>query len=263
MFVEPARTPYDWNFQILGFPVRVTWLFWVISAAWGYQWARGLDESYARWGWETPGLFALLLIWVGVSFVSILIHELGHTLAMRWFGQRSYIVLYHFGGLAIPENDGGWRRGYRRPSDQIIISAAGPLFQIVFGVVVASIAISMGLSIGSTANILDGWLPLPKGSLSTNATTTGLIDSAVYTSIFWAILNLLPVLPLDGGRIAQSLFDMHDRGSGLRKATILSIITSVLIALWAFQIENSALGMNFMILGIINYQSMNDPFSMR
>lgn len=263
MFCEPARTPYDWNFHILGFPVRVTWLFWVISAAWGYDWARGLDEWYARQGWDTPGMFALLLIWVGVVFVSILIHELGHTLAMRWYGQRSYIVLYHFGGLAIPDSDSGWRGANRRPIDQIVISAAGPILQIAFGILVAAIAISQGLSIGSTAEIFGEWIPIPRGAWSTNATTAGLISATVYTSVFWGLLNLLPVLPLDGGRIAQSLFDMHQRGSGLRNATILSLITCALLALWAFQNEHSAMGMNFMILGILNYQSMNDPFSMR
>ena len=45
-----------------------------------------------------------LLSWISVMFVSILVHELGHSLVMRYFGQSSHIVLYMLGGLAIPDS---------------------------------------------------------------------------------------------------------------------------------------------------------------
>lgn len=264
MFVEPARSPYDWHFSIAGFNVRVTWLFWVISAAWGHGWARSLDRGYTGLGLDSPGVFPLLVIWVGVSFLSILIHELGHSLMMRWFGKSSYIVLYHFGGLAIPENYGAWRGRFRRsPWEQIAISAAGPFLQLAFGILVAAIAIGMGYRIGETEYLLSAVVELPHGRSPENAVLMGLIDSAVYTSIFWAILNLVPVLPLDGGRIAQELIAMYGNTSGQREATVLSIVVAAGIALWAFQIQSPVLGMNFMMLAVLNYQSMNDPFSMR
>ncbi len=264
MFLEPARSPYDWEFSFAGFPVRVTWLFWVISAAWGHGWARSLDHEYIRSGLDSPGVFPLLVVWVGVSFLSILIHELGHSLMMRWFGQSSYIVLYHFGGLAVPDNFGAWRGRFRRTHwEQIAISAAGPALQLTFGLVVAGMAIAMGYSIGQTEYFLSGIVELPQGRAPQNALFMGLIDSAVYTSVFWAILNLVPVLPMDGGRIAEQLLSVYLQRPAQREATILSIVVASGIALWAFQIQSSVLGMNFMLLAILNYQSMNDPFSMR
>jgi membrane-associated protease RseP (regulator of RpoE activity) len=261
---EPARSPYDWQFFFLGFPVRVSWLFWLISAAWGYDWARGLHELYYRQQLETPGMFALLLIWIGICFVSILIHELGHAFAKRWYGISSYIVLYHFGGLSISDGADAWRRPARlRHWDQVIISAAGPVFQMAFGLLVAAIAIAMGLTLGTTSSLLSGWIPLPEGEAPSNAALMAIIDASVYMSIFWALLNLLPVLPLDGGRIAQGLIGQYQRNSGLQEATVLSIVVSALVALYGFRNDQPALGMFFAIFAILNVQTLQGNAPMR
>ncbi len=264
MLSEPVRSPYDWQFFFLGFHVRVTWLFWLISAAWGYDWARVLHEAYYRQQRETPGMFALLLIWIGVSFVSILIHELGHSLAKRWYGISSYIVLYHFGGLSITDGAGSWRRPHRRGHwDQVVISAAGPVFQMAFGLLVAAIAIAFGLTVGTTGSILSGWLPIPNGFTPNNAALMALIDFSIYMSIFWALLNLLPVLPLDGGQIAQGLIGQYQNSNGVQEATILSVVVSALVALYGFRNDQPALGMMFSVFAMLNVQSLQGNVPMR
>ncbi len=58
---------------------------------------------------DSPGVFGFLLAWVAMTFVSILVHELGHTFAFKRFGVDSSIELYHMGGLAIPAGFGSWR----------------------------------------------------------------------------------------------------------------------------------------------------------
>jgi Zn-dependent protease len=262
--MEPARSPYDWQFSLFGFYVRVTWLFWLISAAWGYEWARGWDEVYLRLGLESPGPFSLLVVWVGVSFISILIHELGHSLMMRRFGISSYIVLYHFGGLAIPESFGSARTRFRSGHwEQIAISAAGPGLQLSFGLAVAGLAIASGCNVGTLGYLLGDFLPIPPGNFPSNALYMALIDSAIYTSVFWAILNLIPVLPMDGGRIAQELIAMNRFTDGRRETIILGIVVAIMVAIMGFQNERSTLAINFMILAILNYQMLNDPFSLR
>ncbi len=149
MLQTPERSPYDLNFQFLGFPVRVTWTFWLVAAALGYSHAQSIDYLYGEVYAEpnaTPGKAALLAVWIGVMFVSILVHELGHTLAFRYFGIQSQIVLYHFGGLAIPDSFTSWRGARtRRVSavEQLVISAAGPVAQLLLGLLVAVIALSM------------------------------------------------------------------------------------------------------------------------
>ncbi|MBX9581317.1 MAG: hypothetical protein K2X87_13490, partial [Gemmataceae bacterium] len=107
MLVEPDRTPYDLNFRLFGFPVRVHPLFWVVTVLFGSSALRDFGPEY-------------LLVWVVVVFVSILVHELGHAFAFRAFGTDAAVVLYGFGGLAVPWGGvaGRWRR--------VAVSLAGP-----------------------------------------------------------------------------------------------------------------------------------------
>src|SRR5262249_39113976 len=110
--LEPDPTPFDLRFRIFGVPVRVSPWFWVLSAVLG-------------WRFFDRGGVGLLGLWVGCVFVSILIHELGHVAAFRWFGVPSHVVLYPFGGLAIPTHEPPHR------SDRIIVALAGPAAQLV------------------------------------------------------------------------------------------------------------------------------------
>jgi stage IV sporulation protein FB len=121
---EPASTPYDLNFPSVGRPgARVPW-FWLVALLLGW------DLTQAR---EQQAM--LLTLWIAAVFLSILVHEMGHALAMRFYGIDSYIVLYQFGGLAIPDSYSsrmgyGSRRMRDDPISQIVISAAGPAAQL-------------------------------------------------------------------------------------------------------------------------------------
>ena len=145
---EPQPSQYDWHFRVFGFPTRVTWLFWAVSAALGYQSAMNVQFEYAQQGVNVQ-LALLLAVWVGVVFVSILVHELGHALAFRYFGIHCQIVLYQMGGLAIPGAGMIWgNRGQKRRLthiDQIIISSAGPGIQLLLAAVVGCTAILCGI----------------------------------------------------------------------------------------------------------------------
>jgi membrane-associated protease RseP (regulator of RpoE activity) len=153
------------RFTLLGFPVTVHWMFWAIMAMLG---ANRLDG---------PRGFAMLLIWVVAGFISILIHELGHTLLQRKFGARAEIVLYAMGGLAIPD------RGFTRVQ-QIIISLGGPFLQIAVGLVAWQV---IGHSSGDAWNV------------------RAFFVSFMIVSIFWGLLNLLPIYPLDGGQVLKGI----------------------------------------------------------
>ena len=79
----------------------------------------------------------VILIIASVFFLSVLIHELGHTLAFRFFGIDSHIVLYWMGGLAIPGGGmGAWNGGRTKrlnPNEQIVVSLAGPAAGLLLG----------------------------------------------------------------------------------------------------------------------------------
>ncbi len=85
ILVEPPRSAWDVHFRLFGVPVRVHPFFWLVTLLIA---ARPQVEA------------ADAIIFVIASFVSILIHELGHAAAIAYYGWRPRITLYSLGGLA-------------------------------------------------------------------------------------------------------------------------------------------------------------------
>ena len=196
MLVEPERTRYDVNFRVLRFPVRVHPLFWIFTALLGATALEQLGVLY-------------LLIWMVAVFVSILVHELGHALAFRRFGADSHIVLYAFGGLAVPWSgvQGRWRR--------IVVSLAGPLAGFLL----------CGLVYGSNE-----WLKWADPRTLAIFYTYWVF---VRINLVWNLLNLLPVFPLDGGQVSQEVCGAVWRRNGQRIALQISFAVACLVALYS------------------------------
>ena len=191
--------------------------------------------DYAR-GSIPANLGVLLLIWVAVTFVSILVHELGHALAFRFYGIRCEIVLYHMGGLAIPGAGMIWGRNGRRTQltqfNQIVISAAGPAIQLLLAALVGIVAILCGVRVPEFSWLAQ-YLQL-KVSRPANPATYAAISFMVTSSIYWALFNLLPIFPLDGGQIAQHVIGFFRRTNGLMEAHTLSAAVGIVIAFWCY-----------------------------
>jgi membrane-associated protease RseP (regulator of RpoE activity) len=146
-----------------------------------------------------------LLIWIPVVFVGVLMHELGHALVGRRFGLAPAIELYALGGLT------SWRSGRPlSPLRQVALSAAGP---------------AVGLAVGGLCLVAAWTLPLP-GLLSV------LIGYMLWVNLGWAILNLLPILPLDGGQITASAAEAVAGPAGRRAARYFSLVVTAAISIW-------------------------------
>lgn len=255
----PGETPYDLRFQLAGFPVRISWTFWLMAVVLGYELVRSIDMAFVNSPLGSPGVPVLLLIWAGCIMLSILIHELGHTLAFRWYGVQSHVLLYHFGGLAIPSGyqSGGRSSGYLAPTASLLISAAGPLAQIGSAALLVVVVAAMGYRVEVLSWLpgpLAGWTSSLGGRPLGNAVSFAMVNFYVLPSIFWGLLNLLPVLPLDGGRIAEALLAML--GYGRQIAYQLSLVTAALVAIYAFQSGQMFLAVFFVWMGIDAYQAM-------
>jgi stage IV sporulation protein FB len=254
---EPQPSQYDWRFQIFGFPTRVTWLFWAVSAALGYSSAQGIQNAYAMQGVEVH-LGLLLFVWVGVTFVSILVHELGHAFAFRHFGIQCQLVLYQMGGLAIPGAGLVWgNMGQKRRLshfDQIIVSAAGPGIQLLFAMLIGVVAVLCGVYVREFA-WLAKWMSIPL-STPRNPLVFAAIYYAVFINIWWAMINLLPIYPLDGGQIAQHLIGIVRRSSGLVEAYTLGAVVGALAAFWFFQSGSTFNAIFFASMAVNNFQAM-------
>lgn len=280
---EPQRTPYDFHFRILGFDVRVSPFFWLMALVLGWGWASDRDyahsadnmaprlveirqdPSHERYPTfapyferveSNPGQGMLLLIWVAAVFVSILIHELGHALAFRRYGIHSYMVLYHFGGLAVPDSGGSFMPMSRRsdPYQQIFISAAGPGLQLALAGVVILLMKAGGYAIPTYVPYISDWLRFGEGKGLASMPLYATVDAILWPSIFWALLNLLPVYPLDGGQISRELFVLYSPREGMRNSLILSTIVGGLIAAYGLMNDQMMLGIMFAMLAFSSFQ---------
>ncbi len=242
---EPPATQFDLNFSVLGFPVRVHPFFWVaafVLGSWGTSSEAGL----------------VLLVWVVALFVSILIHELGHTLMMRRFGISSHIVLHMMGGLAIPDSFGFVARSNDSRSS-ILISFAGPAAGFAFAAVIILVIIGTGGQFK-----FDPAIGFPFYQFALNVVPgpeispwKHLASALLYINIFWGLVNLLPVYPLDGGQIARTMMIDRNPGGGAIKSLWLSVYVGGGMALVGFvQLGSFFVAIMFVMLAFQSYMAI-------
>jgi stage IV sporulation protein FB len=200
------------RFTLFKIPVGIDWWFWLTCALLG-------GGLFAK----TPEDWTRVAVWIVVVFVSILVHEFGHAFAGRRFGVSPMIHLHGLGGATLLPG----ARFNRRES--IFVSAAGPLAGFLLGTVVFLISKGMG----------------PQPYLVRVA-----ISYALLVNFFWTFVNLLPVLPLDGGQIIRDL--MGPQRSELTRW--IGFFCALGVALWALSI-----GMIFMavLFGVFAYHNFN------
>lgn len=248
---EPPATPYDINFSFLGFPVRVHPAFFILPIV--------LGGSILRSGSTNAGVGLIVL--VAVFFVSILVHELGHTFAFRFFGIHSHVLLYWLGGLAIPDSMGAWSAGRKRSltsNQQIIVSLAGPAAGFCLAAAFVGLVYLLGgRVILNTLNLIPLLQPDFGGtSLDGNGAVKLFIQMALFANIFWNVLNLVPIFPLDGGQAARELFTQFDPRNGLRNSLFLSIAAGALIAIRGLTSGDYFMAFFFGYLAWVSYQSL-------
>lgn len=159
----------DVRFRLFGIPVRITPWFWLIS----------LLMASSR-----SAQPLLLLEWVAVVMVSVLVHELGHAAVVVWKGEEPWIELHGMGGSAFAPRAGTWR-GWER----VLLALAGPFAGVAFGLTVL---------VGSWAM---PWTLAPEGLLAV------VLDDLLVINLGYGLLNLVPLLPLDGGHVLQEVVD--------------------------------------------------------
>ena len=231
---EPGRTNFDINFKLFGFPVRIHPLFFVLPIIF-----------VAGPGADGP----LILIFVLTFFISILVHELGHAVVMRYFGKQARIVLYMMGGLAIPESTFAWNAGSTSAftsKQQVLVSLAGPVAGFLLAVLITLIVWLMGGQIAiSFAGVIPFFQISFDESLNISRYLWVLLQMGLLINIYLNLLNLAPVIPLDGGQISRELFVQKDPWNGVRYSLVLSIAVAVFIALFALMNRSSFIAIFF------------------
>jgi Zn-dependent protease len=203
---EPEqRTQFDLSWRMFGIPVRVHPLFWLIAAILGQPYLDAYGAAY-------------LLIWIACVFVSVLVHELGHVVMGRIFGSRGHILLYSFGGLAIGSTElaSRWKR--------IAVLFAGP---------------GAGFLLYGLVYLVQLYLFPEVEGREARFYLSRTLGMLLMINLWWGLMNLLPIFPLDGGQISMELFTAGSARNGPRFALGLSFLLAALIAINSIVAANS------------------------
>jgi Zn-dependent protease/sulfur carrier protein ThiS len=166
-------------FNLLGFPIYVdaTWLILAVLITWSL--ARGMFPGYF------PGLTPTTYWTMGAVgalglFVSIILHELGHSVVARAYGiPIRGITLFLFGGVAEMEEEP------RSARSEFFMAIAGPI---------VSLALAALFLAGHLAIVgLGGTTPL-----------SGVAAYLAWINGILAVFNMIPAFPLDGGRVLRA-----------------------------------------------------------
>jgi Zn-dependent protease len=211
------------HFRIFGIPVRVEPFFVVVAFLFGIR----LEPLWV--------VFAFAVI----VFVSVLVHELGHALTYRLLGQRSAIVLHGFGGFTVPT--GGGRRALSKPKS-ILVSLSGALTQLlVLGLPARYVFYETNWGLQQRIDYafdqsFFSWAPV--------------LYYLQWVSIWWAVFNLLPIRPLDGGHVAEELV-------GFENACKLSIGAAIVAGFLAFRASFIGL-FGLLFFGLFAYMNFQE-----
>jgi len=209
------------HFRIAGIPVHIQPVFFLIAALFGFR--------YIDWGVD------VVLIWIATSFVSILVHELGHGIALKVFGQPSAIVLHGFGGVTF--SPGRTRLSRRR---SITVSLAGSLTALVL------LWLPMRQILGSDAATEEAFRVVFEDK---SFSWLWVVDFLAFQNLWWSIANLLPIRPLDGGNVTAEIW-------GLPVARRISIGTACAAAVFALVNDQTYAGLFCLFLALNNWQEV-------
>jgi Zn-dependent protease/CBS domain-containing protein len=163
--------------RIRGIEIGVNWSLIVVFALIVWSLAVAVFPSQND-GLSDATYFAMAVVAAILFFASILLHELGHALQAQREGMEiDGITLWLFGGVA------RFKGMFPSAGAELRIAIAGPAVSLALGVLFVGLAAVMGL-------------PEP---------VDGVLAWLGFTNLILLVFNLLPALPLDGGRVLRAI----------------------------------------------------------
>ncbi len=172
--------------------VHYTWLFALVLFTWLF--ASGFSSLYTEW--RTPVYWVMGIIVSLGLFVSVLLHELCHSLVANKKGLKvDSIVFFIFGGVSNIEKEP------ESAGSEFIIAIAGPACSVVLGGILFLIA----------TLVVNPETPTPLAVVLTYL---------AFTNWVLAVFNIIPGFPLDGGRVLRSIIWAVTKN--LHRATLIA-----------------------------------------
>ncbi len=226
------------GFRLAGVRVRVSGGWWIAATLLG--WMLGARLFPGLYPDASGGaLVGMAVAGVAVLFVSVLLHEMAHA----WIGHRygvetAAVTLHLLGGVT------EMRGAPRDPRADFGIAVAGP---------VASFALAAAFG---APVLLD--LPLPGG-------VEGVLGFGAALNALLAMLNLLPVFPLDGGRMLRAALwhRSGDHAAATRDTIVLARVlgvVAIVVGLLAATLGQRGWGVSVLLVGLYLRLLARPPF---
>jgi Zn-dependent protease len=182
----------SWSFRLLtirGIPVRIHASFVLVLIA-------ALVSGLIGGGdWLRSSTFMLVLVLL--LFACVALHELGHSLVAQRYGvQVRDITLWPIGGIARVS------RLPSKPSQEFLITAAGPATNLVLALLFGALALTW---IGPDQILRLAESPRLLNRFIASQDVQPLILLLAINNLILALFNLIPAFPMDGGRLLRSI----------------------------------------------------------
>lgn len=206
-------------FRLFGIQLAVHASFGLLLAYYGYEgW---VDGGFPALGWN--------LLLISLFFVCVVLHELGHSLTARRYGVRvPRILLLPIGGMA--EFD----RIPRQPTAELLITIAGPAVNFVLAILLLPLV----------------WSRLAEGGIELTYSFGSLLEQLWWANLIMGLFNLLPVFPMDGGRILRALlaFKFPYLRATWWAATVGKVLAPILAYIAFVHLQLNLLGVLFVFI---------------
>ncbi|MCC5831844.1 MAG: M50 family metallopeptidase [Chlamydiales bacterium] len=180
-------------------------------------------------GWIWTMTLAGALVCIAVILFSVLFHEFGHALTAMLFGQKTRIELAAFGGFT-------YREGPKlKLWEEFLVVLNGPIAGFLLFLI--AFAIFQNVEIESPLLLFT-------------------VKFTFVANLFWTVINLVPVLPLDGGHLLSIILEAIFGFKGVKLAIIVGLIIAVAISIFFFALGMFLIGALFLILTFESFRSL-------
>jgi Zn-dependent protease len=168
--------------KISGIEIGLHYSFLVIAALIVFSLGEHFRQTNPDWG--TVQIWIIAVITTVLFFVTLLLHELAHSLVAQARGLKvTGITLFALGGVSQIQEDASDAK------TEFWVAIAGPIASLIIAFICLGIALGLG------------W----QRSTDPQTAMTGILVWLGYINIALAIFNMSPAFPLDGGRVLRSI----------------------------------------------------------
>lgn len=224
------------RWRLFGIQFCIEPSFWLMNALWAMLMAGALTNNAAH----DRFLIVFILVWIVCALIIVMVHELGHVGTGRIFGLPGVVRLTGLGGNTV----GGYEE--LRPWQRIIVIMAGPCAGFALAAVLLAfdgtpwnrfmdhLWSASNWEFFDSLKVKTFWVEhSPFSDIWRNprhsyffAYTTAL-NILMFLNLFLNILNLFPIIPMDGGMILKEICILIAPRQGLKIAFGLSLVLAL------------------------------------